>query len=296
MKVINFLRQILSHPLNRNHKVHAIMRFVRWQLGSRLVDGDIIYPWVNGTKFIVRTGETGLTQNIYCGLQDYAEMEFLLHVLRKDDLFVDIGANAGSYTLLACGAVGTRGYAFEPVPSTYLRLMDNIRINSLAGLVHAFNTGIGDRDGERRFTSGQDTMNHVVCVGDEQEDDICIKVSTLDSVLKHENPCVMKIDVEGYETLVLKGANEVLGKESLHSIIIELNGNGKKFGFDDVDIVAMLAQYGFRPFSYDPRNRSFCKLDGKNKESANTIFLKKIDYVEMRCKDAAEVILQGIKI
>ncbi|HDZ62052.1 MAG TPA: hypothetical protein ENH40_02770, partial [Nitrospirae bacterium] len=57
--------------------------------------------------------------------------------------------------------------------------------------------------------------------------DICIKVSTLDSVLKHENPCVMKIDVEGYETLVLKGANEVLGKESLHSIIIELNGNGK---------------------------------------------------------------------
>jgi len=296
MKLTNLFGHIINHPLNRNHKVRAIMRFVRWQLGSRLVRGGILYPWVNGTRFIVRTGETGLTQNIYCGLQDYSEMAFVLHVLRQEDLFVDIGANLGSYTLLACGAIGARGYVFEPVPATYARLMDNIRINNLSYKVNAFNIGIGNKAGELRFTSNQDTMNHVVCEGDEHESDIRIKVFTLDSLLKAENPCVMKIDVEGYETLVLRGAHCVLGRESLHSIIIELNGNGKKYGFDDADIVCTLAKYGFRPFGYDPLNRSLHQLDVKNKESSNTIFIKKVDYVEMRCKEASAVIMQGIEI
>lgn len=137
-------------------------------------------------------------------------------------------------------------------------------------------------------------MNYVVCVGDEQEDDIRTKVPTLDSVLKHENISVMEID-EGYETLVLKSTNEVLGKELLHSIIIELNGNGGKFGLNNGDIVFSLTKYGFKPFSYDPRYRSFCKLDGKIKESFNTIFIRQLRYVEGRCKEVPTFNIQDIQ-
>jgi len=48
---------------------------------------------VNGSKFLVKTGETGLTGNIYTGLHEFPDMGFLLHFLRAEDLFVDIGAN-----------------------------------------------------------------------------------------------------------------------------------------------------------------------------------------------------------
>ena len=58
-------------------------------------------------------------------------MGFLLHVLRSEDLFVDVGANVGSYTILACSVVGARGISFEPVPSTYKRLVENMRLNHL---------------------------------------------------------------------------------------------------------------------------------------------------------------------
>ena len=84
---------MVNHPLNNSNKIAAIIRFMKWQVGSRLVPGEVIYKWVNDSKIVARSGETGVTGNVYCGLHEFADMAFLLHVLRKDDLFVDIGAN-----------------------------------------------------------------------------------------------------------------------------------------------------------------------------------------------------------
>jgi thymidylate synthase len=62
---------------------------------------------------------TGATGNIYAGLHEFEDMAFLLHLLRSEDMFADVGSNIGSYTILASGVVGAKSVAFEPVPSTY---------------------------------------------------------------------------------------------------------------------------------------------------------------------------------
>src|SRR5258707_13161636 len=131
MSLINVVKFVISHPLNRDHKLRSIVRLAKWQIGSRLVPGEVVYHWVNGSKFLVRTGETGLTGNIYVGLHEFSDMGFLLHFLRKGDLFVDVGANVGSYTILACAAVVRRGLAFEPMPSTYWRLVGSVSMSHL---------------------------------------------------------------------------------------------------------------------------------------------------------------------
>ena len=123
MSIFNTIKFITDHPLNRDRKLSSIIRFAKWQIGSRLVQGAIIFDWINGSKFLVKTGETGLTGNIYTGLHEFIDMGFLLHFLRDEDLFIDVGANVGSYSILACYAVGARGIAFEPVPSTYNGLL-----------------------------------------------------------------------------------------------------------------------------------------------------------------------------
>ncbi len=94
-----------------------------------------------------------MTGNIYTGLHELSSMGYLLHVLREGDLFVDVGANVGSYTILACVVKGADCCSFEPVFSTFQRLMTNIRLNQLEGQAKCFNIGIGDRKGKIEFTS-----------------------------------------------------------------------------------------------------------------------------------------------
>ena len=81
MKLAHTVKFIVSHPMNRGQKLRAIMRFAKWQIGSRLVPGAVVYDWINGSKFLVRTGETGLTGNIYTGLHEFCDMGFVLHYL-----------------------------------------------------------------------------------------------------------------------------------------------------------------------------------------------------------------------
>ncbi|WP_017364163.1 hypothetical protein, partial [Methylococcus capsulatus] len=104
MGILNTLSFLLNHPLSQGRKLPALARFVRWQLGSRLLPGEVVCPFVNDACLVVRPGMTGATGNLYVGLHEFEDMAFLLHYLRPEDLFVDVGANVGSYTVLAGGA------------------------------------------------------------------------------------------------------------------------------------------------------------------------------------------------
>lgn len=210
MSLINTIQFITDHPLNRDQRISSIIRFIKWQVGSRLVPGAIVYDWINGSKFLVKTGETGLTGNIYTGLHEFPDMDFLLHFLRGEDLLVDIGANVGSYTILACSSVGARGVAFEPVPCTYKRLVENMHLNHLNEKVKCVNKGVGDQIGSIAFTSDSDTTNHALASGEQCKDAVNVDVITLDTALDDELPSLIKIDVEGYETPVLEGASKTL--------------------------------------------------------------------------------------
>ena len=131
LSFIKTLRFIWRHPLNASRRLSALKRWFFWQLGSRLVPGPVAVNFVNGARLLVKPGMTGATQNIYCGLQEFEEMAFLLHFLRKDDLFLDIGANIGSYTILAASSVGARTMAVEPIPITFSVLIENILLNGV---------------------------------------------------------------------------------------------------------------------------------------------------------------------
>lgn len=293
MSLIDTIDLILNHPLNRKNKFESVVRFAKWQVGSRLIPGQVVFNWVNGSKFFVRTGETGLTGNIYTGLHEFPDMGFLLHFLRPDDLFVDVGANVGSYSILACSAVGASGVAFEPVPSTFQRLSENLNLNHLQGKVQAVNKGVGDKNGVIHFTSKHDTTNHALANGEIGEDSVPVQITTLDSELQGLNPALIKIDVEGFETPVLRGAADTLSKPSLVAVIMELNGSGSRYGFDESGILKTMLDAGFKTYSYDPLGRKLINLNGKNLNSGNTLFLRNLDFVEKRLMASGKVAVNG---
>lgn len=155
-------------------------------------------------RLAARRGMTGATGNIYAGLHEFADMAFTLHFLRPDDLFLDVGANIGSYTLLASGVCKARTIAFEPDPQTMALLRRNIDLNGLDGRVLLEQTAVGAEDGEVEFTLGRDTCNQVTQGNAERTQRVSMR--TLDTVAGLTPPTMIKVDVEGYEADVFRGA------------------------------------------------------------------------------------------
>jgi FkbM family methyltransferase len=198
---------------------------------------------------------TGATGNVYCGLHEFEDMAFVMHALRPDDLFVDVGANVGSYTVLASGAVGARCVSFEPAPRAYRALLDNLRLNDLTARVEARNECLASAPGEAEFTVGLDTVNHVVARSQGGVETVHVALNTLDAALAKRAPMMLKIDVEGYETAVIAGADETFRSRALCAVLMELNGSGARYGFDDRRLHEQMLRYDFTPAAYDPLRR-----------------------------------------
>src|SRR5687767_14634677 len=156
------IRFILTHPLGRKKKLKFLKRFVSFQLGMLFNAHPIVYPLTNKCKLVVEKGMTGATGNIYVGLHEFEDMGFLLHYLRKVDLFLDVGANVGTYTILASAHVRCRTIAIEPIPQTFIKLKRNVDINNIQERVQLLNMGVSSDRRELNFTYDFDATNHVL--------------------------------------------------------------------------------------------------------------------------------------
>lgn len=292
MSLPDTLRFILNHPLNAGSKAEALRRYVWWQIGSRLVPGPVIVEFVNGSKLVVTRGRHGVTGNLYTRLHEFAEMGFTLHALREGDLFVDIGANIGSYTVLAASVPGTRCIAFEPAPDTYKLLLENIRLNDFTSRVRAEQVAIGEIDGDVPITAGLDTVNHIVGPADAGAPEMRVAVRRLENVLTGERPALIKIDVEGYETRVIQGAERILRDETLFAVVMEMNGSGGRYGLDENRLDQVMLDAGFFAMSYDPIQRRLIPLPSAN-PSGNRLYIRDRDAVQRRLETAPPFIVAG---
>lgn len=169
---------------------------------------------------------------------------FLQKKLRKADVYIDIGANVGTTTLVAAKAVGENGivFCFEPNERTYKALTVNISKNKFSNIL-AKQCALGHKEGVVSFSDkNNDDMNRVGIDGEGR----VVKLATLDSFLGHINDIrLIKIDVEGYEINVLQGATETLNKTDM--VFFEtIEDNAKNYGFKVRDLIAFLKLHNFR--------------------------------------------------
>ena len=262
--MLKTLRFITSHPLTRDRPHAALWRFAKWQVRSRLRE-EVIVDWIGDAKLAARNGMTGATGNIYCGLHEFADRAFVLHLLRPGDLFVDVGANVGSYTVLASKVCGARTIAVEPDPGTMQALRRNIEINGIEHLVETHEAALGAEDGIARVTVGRDTTNRVLTGARATEATREVRMTTLDTLVGDAQPALLKLDVEGFETEVLEGAAGTLAKPSLLAIETET---------DDVRGRDRLASAGFGRAFYDPASRCLAARPRAGEAANNALFVR----------------------
>jgi FkbM family methyltransferase len=294
--MLRSLRFILRHPLTRDQKVAALTRYVLFHALGRLLPGPVVYPYIGGVRFLARPGMAGIVANIYTGLADFQEMCFLLHFLRDGDLFVDVGANVGAYTLLASGVCKARTIAVEPASSTFEYLLLNLRLNDLLSLVKPCLVGLGSCQGQLYFTSTLNVLNRVCLDSDcaERHDVNLVDVTSLDRLLGGTNATMLKIDVEGWEYEVVRGATATLGAPSLCAIVIEMKGHGGRYGFSDRRVHEILTGNQFAPFVYDPLERRLHAMDEFDHRSYdNTLYIRNLDFVAGRVREGPRISVRG---
>jgi FkbM family methyltransferase len=217
---------------------------------------------------------TGATGNIYCGLHEFAEMGFALHLLRPNDLFLDVGANIGSYTILAAGLCRARAIAFEPDHDTARVLRRNIAINQLNALADVRELALGEVPGHVTFTAGLDTMNRVAGPDDKGTQEV--PMARLDDIPDAARPTLIKLDVEGFEERVLLGATRTLESPSLLAVQSELCSP---------TVRKILGSFCFERRFYDPFTRTL-KAQSFGYDEPNTLFVRGPEKVGERLLQA----------
>jgi FkbM family methyltransferase len=280
--MISLFRFVWNHPLNSNQRWAAIRRVLCWQLASRLMAGPIAFPFVEASKLFAVRGMTGATGNWYCGLHEVEDMAFVLHALQENEHFLDVGANIGSYTVLAAAGPKARVTAVEPIPNTFHKLQDNVALNQMEQRVRACCIGLSNEPGLLRFSAGLDTVNHVLAP-DENLPGVDVPVMRLDDLVDGDCPVVIKIDVEGHELRALQGSGRTLANPKLLAVVMETNGSGARYGWSDDELLTLMGGHGFAPYNYDPFTRELMPV---KPGSANTIFVRDQEKLMRRVKQA----------
>jgi FkbM family methyltransferase len=211
--------------------------------------GPCVVKTLHGFRILVDPIlDKGLERSLFdYGTYEEGTLRIMKHILKDNGFFIDIGANIGLMSLHAAKILsgGGKVLSFEPLPSTYDILCQNIIMNNFSN-IEAVNSAIGSADGTvdifdnmaiNRGSASLIRPNHT-------ESSHKIPIRRLDGYLDERRmrspiDCI-KIDVEGWELEVLKGAHRTLSGADAPVCIVESSTLHPTYGGNTQDIYSYL--------------------------------------------------------
>ena len=187
--------------------------------------------------------------------------KYLANTLTEDDIFFDLGAHTGRHTLPAAKYVGPTGrvFAFEPIHTSFAQLYSNIMLNSFNNVV-TINKAVLDTPNKiieiyihpiipmESTNTGESSISSIKIINQKLSPKLLATTTTIDEVvIKHQIPEIklIKIDVQGCELQVLKGALNTLKNKIVQNIYLEIHLKElQDLGINYLDILKLLNEYG----------------------------------------------------
>jgi FkbM family methyltransferase len=228
-------------------------RLARMILGDSLRYGSFLVKARSNTRFLVPSVAESIGFHLYVdGVYEPREVDWVLARLAPGDVFVDVGANIGVFTVMAARRVGPKGrvIAIEPSPSIFRYLDENVRLNGLDN-VTLFQAALDEVPAEdvpfyeaplESFGAGALSDVH----GGEP---VRVRSASLDSILTDlgiSAVTVLKIDVEGFEQRVLKGSRALLCGPHSPAIVFEFYDWAESRAATPGDAQRLLKEWGYR--------------------------------------------------
>lgn len=190
-------------------------------------------------------------------------MKFIQAYLKPGDHFLDVGANVGVYTVLATSCVGEDGSvdAFEPMEETANRIEEQIALNKLLN-VDVHRLAVGDENKTVNFGYADDSsMIHMQRGGEIAASAMFVQSIRLDDFKIDKHYAMGKMDIEGAESLALKGAFNRLQQANPPVWLLELAGYSQYYGMRSDEVIDFLKSNGFECGVYNPETRRIVFTD-----------------------------------
>jgi len=244
-------------------------RFSRRALGKAVP----ILEDINGTRFVLYPWDRPTAGKLVRRRHDTADFRAISKLMRPGFVAFDVGANVGIHSVLLsqlCKPDG-RVWAFEPVPETYWRLKETLALNRCEN-VATVQAAICDKTGtaemnlfESRFSEWNSLGNPSMygTDGNRISPTLHVKVptQTLDQFCKSEGIeyiHFLKVDVEGFELTVFRGAAQILTERRVDCICFEISAEPLRgAGIESKDVFEALESYGYRAYRFDERLDAF---------------------------------------
>jgi FkbM family methyltransferase len=238
---LSWLKSVWTAPGNRGRRLWALASALGWFVRVRLCRSAKIVRLYGGLGFACHN-DSYMAKHVhyFSEFPDYDSMHFIDGFLREGDVFLDVGANAGLYCLLAGRRVGKSGtvIAVEPQPRNLEILRENLALNpELKVELHAI--AAADGVGEVRIEGGD------VYAGVSREAGVVVPAMRLDACVRERLVAFAKIDVEGYEWPALRGLEETIRSGRLPVFIFEMNGCLERYGMSAGDFFTWLQAEGY---------------------------------------------------
>lgn len=230
-------RRIWNHPANRGGRVKALGRAAAFQIRGRVL-GRPTPVALNGATIMAHIGWAPSSRVVYANPPDFAEMNVWRRILRPGDVFLDVGASVGVYAIWAA-TLGAHVVAFEPDGDSLALLRDNVSRNPTLD-IEIIGAAVADKVGTVRFASGHRATGSI---GDGSP----APATTIDASLGGRHARGVKVDVEGFEAMVLAGASCSLAGQRIDVLQLEWNRRSlQALGTDREPAWRVLEQHGYR--------------------------------------------------
>jgi FkbM family methyltransferase len=240
----------------KRHPIRFTARRLIWHFRWAITDTPQRLKLGGGLEILAPKGGAGAL--IYChGYSEPETAQFIKDFLKPGMVVWDVGAHIGEYTLLAAQSIGETGHveSFEPSPHSRNYLIQNVRLNSLSNVkVHRY--AVSSQNGRAELIIDPEPS---MCRlgGQEHESEVHNTVSvdtiTLDAFRERDTriPNLVKVDIEGAESLALEGAVSLLDLPSGIApvwVVEYAPENCQKFGYSATQIVSTFSARGYQTY------------------------------------------------
>jgi FkbM family methyltransferase len=253
--LVGQLLWIRTYPAFREAPARSVLRTVRYAWREQFLGGDTLeFEACGGCLFQSPRNNVSSFIAAVFGERDLNIVRFWRRVLPEGSVLLDVGANIGLYTVPASRLVGSRGrvVGFEAHPRIYGFLSSNVARNC-HGNVTLENVAVGCGSGEANIVfDARNPGETRVALGEEAGESVPV-ISLDDYCMRHDLRRVdyIKIDVEGYEARVLRGAQRVLGDNDRILVQTEYEpAHRARYGRPS-EMAELLADHGLRPHRID---------------------------------------------